>query len=116
MNLWNANCDSRSPKSKRELLKELTIWEKTQGGAQTPFASNADEIARKDFDRERWSSSHDDDFKRLIANARKKTDAQVRSTIPEVPEALKEDAPAPAESIEPLLGNGDRVVIDSDGP
>ncbi|KAJ5122347.1 E3 ubiquitin-protein ligase rad18 [Penicillium atrosanguineum] len=115
MNLWNANCDSRNPKSKKELLKELTIWEKTQGGAQIPFASNADEIARKDFDRERWSSSHDDDFKRLIANARKKSDAQIRSTIPGASQGLKENASAPARPMETPLEKSDPVVIDSDG-
>jgi E3 ubiquitin-protein ligase RAD18 len=116
MNLWNANCDSLNPKPKRELLNELKIWEKTQGGAQTPFASNADDISRKDFDREKWSSSHDDDFKRLIANARKKSDDQVRSTIPGASQSPKENAPAPVGPIEAPLGNGDPVVIDSDGP
>lgn len=116
MNLWNANCDSRNPKPKRELLNELKIWEKTQGGAQTPFASAADEIARKDFDREKWSSSHDDDFKRLIANARKKSDAQIRSTIPGALAASTDNVPAPAGPIEASVVNGDPVVIDSDGP
>ncbi|KAJ5677949.1 Postreplication repair E3 ubiquitin-protein ligase rad18 [Penicillium maclennaniae] len=115
MNLWNANCDSRNPKSKKELLKELTIWEKTQGGAQTAIASNADEITRKDFDRERWSSSHDDDFKRLIANARKKSDAQIRSTIPGASQNFKQHVPSPAGPIEPPLEKSDPVVVDSDG-
>ncbi|KAJ6068996.1 hypothetical protein N7499_010883 [Penicillium canescens] len=32
MNLWNANCDSKNPKSKRVLLSELDIWERTQEG------------------------------------------------------------------------------------
>jgi hypothetical protein len=38
---------------------------------------------RKDFDSAAWSTSHDDDFKRLIQNARKKSEADVRSTISE---------------------------------
>ena len=84
MNLWNANCDSRIPKTKRALLQELDIWERTQGGNATgpsPFMVN-NTVMRKDFDAAGWSANHDDDFKRLIANARKKSEAQVRSTIP----------------------------------
>ena len=86
MNLWNANCDSRVPKTKRALLQELDVWERTQGGSATGsshFVTN-NTVMRKDFDAVGWSTSHDDDFKRLIANARKKSEAQVRSTIPEV--------------------------------
>lgn len=88
MNLWNANCDSKVPKSKRELLRELDIWERTQGGhapaASSQGGSNA--VMRKDFDAAAWSASHDDEFKRLIANARKRSDAAVRSTIPQLSE------------------------------
>lgn len=79
MNLWNANCDSKNPKSKRELLKELDVWEKTQGGHA---AGPSPLEMRKNFNAAEWSASHDDDFKLLIANARKRSDAQVRSTIP----------------------------------
>ncbi|KAJ5506698.1 Zinc finger, RING-type [Penicillium expansum] len=84
MNLWNANCDSKHPKSKRILLQELEIWERTQGGhatAPSPFTTS-NNVMRKDFDANEWSNNHDDDFKRLIANARKKSEAQARSTIP----------------------------------
>ncbi|KAI2732016.1 hypothetical protein CBS147332_1155 [Penicillium roqueforti] len=84
MNLWNANCDSKHPKSKRILLQELDIWERTQGGHATAPSqfTTSNNVMRKDFDTNEWSSNHDDDFKRLIANARKKSEAQVRSTIP----------------------------------
>ncbi|PYH96423.1 DNA repair protein [Aspergillus ellipticus CBS 707.79] len=85
MNLWNANCDSRTPKSKRELLRELDIWERTQGGFAQPSGDNNNGVMRKDFDASAWSTSHDDDFKRLIANARKKKDAVVRTATPEAP-------------------------------
>lgn len=84
MNLWNSNCDSRIPKNKRALLQELDVWERTQGGnaaGPSPFNAN-NTVMRKDFDAAGWSASHDTDFKRLIANARKKSDTQVRSTIP----------------------------------
>lgn len=84
MNLWNANCDSKHPKPKRVLLQELDIWERTQGGhatAPSPFTTS-NNVMRKDFDASEWSNSHDDDFKRLIANARKKSEAKARQTIP----------------------------------
>ncbi|KAJ5405078.1 hypothetical protein N7465_006362 [Penicillium sp. CMV-2018d] len=84
MNLWNANCDSKYPKSKRILLQELDVWERTQGGhatAPSPFTTS-NNVMRKDFDANEWSNNHDDDFKRLIANARKKSLAQSQSIIP----------------------------------
>lgn len=87
MNLWNANCDSKTPKSKRVLLQELDIWERTQGGhavAPSQFTSS-NSVMRKDFDANQWSTSHDDDFKRLIADARKKRETQIKSTIPGAP-------------------------------
>ncbi|KAJ5457928.1 hypothetical protein N7475_009316 [Penicillium sp. IBT 31633x] len=87
MNLWNANCDSKTPKSKRVLLQELDIWERTQGGhavAPSQFTTS-NSVMRKDFDANEWSTSHDDDFKRLIANARKKRETQLKSTTPGAP-------------------------------
>jgi len=85
MNLWNANCDSRIPKTKRALLQELDVWERTQGGNATGSSQfvTHNTVMRKDFDAAGWSASHDTDFKRLIANARMKSEAQVRSTIPD---------------------------------
>ncbi|KAF7596731.1 E3 ubiquitin-protein ligase rad18 [Aspergillus hancockii] len=82
MNLWNANCDSKTPKSKRELLSELDVWERTQGGHSTPSAESASSVMRKDFDAAAWSTNHESDFKQLIANARKRSDDLVRTTIP----------------------------------
>ncbi|EPS32840.1 hypothetical protein PDE_07801 [Penicillium oxalicum 114-2] len=84
MNLWNANCDSSVPKSKRDLLRELDVWERTQGGF-APHQSSlgpSTAVMAKDFNTAQWSVSHDTDFKRLIENARKRSDAQIRSTIP----------------------------------
>ncbi|KAJ5453783.1 Postreplication repair E3 ubiquitin-protein ligase rad18 [Penicillium daleae] len=110
MNLWNANCDSTSPKSKKELLRELDIWERTQGGfaptQSSVVATNT--VMAKDFNTAQWSVNHDTDFKRLIENARKKSDAQVRSTIPGAAQPVSEveggapieinsDPPAPSE-------------------
>lgn len=109
MNLWNANCDSKIPRTKRALLQELDIWERSQGGHATgpsPFVSN-NNVMRKDFDAAGWSTNHDTDFKRLIANARKKSDAQVRSTIPGASgTSTAESTSGPAASAEYPVGNG----------
>lgn len=101
MNLWNANCDSKTPKSKKELLRELDIWERTQGGqaAASPSVGSANSIMRKDFDGAAWSASHDHEFKRLIASARQRSDAMVRSTIPQASAAQeKPEVPPKSES------------------
>lgn len=75
MNLWNANCDAKVPKSKKELLRELDIWERTQGGLASTSQSGSNAVMRKDFDTAAWSASHDDDFKKLIESARKRSNA-----------------------------------------
>ncbi|KAJ5990371.1 hypothetical protein N7522_010578 [Penicillium canescens] len=112
MNLWNANCDSKNPKSKRVLLSELDIWERTQGGhaaTPSPFLSSSN-VMRKDFNANEWSTNHDDDFKRLIANARKKSEAQIRSTIPGASESSSGPAQAqPQQHAEALPPNGARI-------
>lgn len=99
MNLWNANCDSKTPKSKRELLQELSVWERTQGGSAVPSAESSNSVMRKDFDASAWSANHDNDFKKLIANARKRSDALVRTTIPQASAEPRtsQDAPQPEE-------------------
>ena len=74
INLVNANCDSRRPRTKRELLHELDLWDKAQG-RQTLNNSNASvssSVMDKDFDGAAWATSHDSDFQTLIARARKK--------------------------------------------
>lgn len=76
MNLWNANCDAKNPKTKDELRRDLDIWERTQGGAapQSVTTSGPNAVMAKTFDAAAWSVNHDDDFKRLIETARKKKD------------------------------------------
>ncbi|KAJ5650247.1 uncharacterized protein N7484_003970 [Penicillium longicatenatum] len=82
VNLWNANCDSQNPKSRMQLLRELRVWEDTQGGGSVMTVPDRNAVTGKEFDAAGWSANHNDDFRRLIASARRKTDAQVRSTIP----------------------------------
>ncbi|KAL4916572.1 hypothetical protein BDW62DRAFT_202559 [Aspergillus aurantiobrunneus] len=99
MNLWNANCDSKTPKPKRELLRELDVWERTQGGNSTAPSDPTNSVMHKNFDTGEWSASYDTDFKQLIANARKKSDAVVRSTILNASQATSSE-PQNAELVE----------------
>lgn len=82
MNLWNANCDAKTPKTKDELRRDLDVWERTQGGAapQSGLSSGPNAVMAKNFDAAAWSANHDDDFRRLIENARKKKDLAKKQT------------------------------------
>jgi len=75
-NIWNANCDSRNPKSKPELLNELRKWERTQGGQAREVEGAG--IMKKDFDANAWQTSNRDDFSKLIEQARKKKTTKAR--------------------------------------
>ncbi|KAF2861834.1 DNA repair protein rad18, partial [Piedraia hortae CBS 480.64] len=66
-NLWNANCDSTRPRSKKDLLKDLNGWERSQGGRA---AGGTSAVARKDFDASGWAEKNKDEFVRLVAAAR----------------------------------------------
>lgn len=72
VNLVNSNCDSRNPKSKRELLHELDVWERSQGRQIVNTDSAGPSIMDKDFDGVGWASKHDSSFKKLIADAKRK--------------------------------------------
>jgi E3 ubiquitin-protein ligase RAD18 len=71
--LWNANCDSKNPKRRSELLHDLEVWERTMG-SRAPTMSRAlntgAQIKDKDFDGAAWAARHDNSFKDLIARAR----------------------------------------------
>jgi E3 ubiquitin-protein ligase RAD18 len=71
VNIWNANCDSSSARTKRDLLHDLDTWERTQGG-RAPAPNQSYGIMRKDFDGNGWANKNKDDFSRLIADARRK--------------------------------------------
>ena len=74
LNLWNANCDSRNPRPKRDLLRDLDTWERTQG---RQIATNAgpNGVMVKDFDRHGYVKSHKGDFDDLIQRAKAKAKA-----------------------------------------
>ena len=100
VNLWNANCDSSSPRSKRELLHDLDTWERTQGG-RAPATNQGYGIMRKDFDGDGWASKNKVDFARLIADAKRK-----KATAAADPEADKKeggDSHAPTSEQDGLL-------------
>jgi hypothetical protein len=108
--LWNANCDSKNPKSKGELKKELDIWERTHGGgASAPSRGNqGGSIRDKDFDGTAWARKHDDSFKQLIAEARRKkvatpkAEATSSATPPTIPSSTPHTSPyMPATSTGP---------------
>ncbi|KAF2750187.1 DNA repair protein rad18 [Sporormia fimetaria CBS 119925] len=70
LHLWNSNCDAsdESRKTKRELLRDLDTWERTQGpGARDSDAS----VMRKDYDAQAHVETHKGQFADLIAAARK---------------------------------------------
>jgi E3 ubiquitin-protein ligase RAD18 len=71
VNLWNANCDSKHPRSERDLLRELDQWERTQGGRAPNPSGLASTVMRKDFDGTAWTNRNRDDFSRLIAEAKR---------------------------------------------
>ncbi|KAL6719110.1 E3 ubiquitin-protein ligase rad18 [Lecanora helva] len=74
INLVNANCDSAKPRSKRDLLHELEIWEKTQGrqiANSLNGGSATSSVMNKNFNGPAWAARHDDDFQALIARARR---------------------------------------------
>lgn len=96
--IWNANCDATRPKSKTELKWELDIWERTQG--RNTVSAQGAQIKDKDFDGKGWSTTHDSDFRGLIAKARAKvaikssTPASTEST-PAIVEATSSSTPNP---------------------
>jgi E3 ubiquitin-protein ligase RAD18 len=81
--LWNANCDSKNPKGKSELRRDLDLWERTQGGRAVVSWKEQEigsQIRDKDFDGKAWAEKNDEAFKQLIANARRKPAAKASSS------------------------------------
>ncbi|KAH7355230.1 putative DNA repair protein [Rhexocercosporidium sp. MPI-PUGE-AT-0058] len=112
--LWNANCDARKPKTKGELKRELEIWERHQGGrlqASTYGQTSIPQVKDKDFDGKAYSNTHDDSFRKLIANARKKP--AVKPPTSEVP-APGNQTPVVPESPDALKADGE-IREDGDG-
>ena len=103
INLVNANCDSRRPRTKRELLHELDVWDKTQGRQILNSSSggvSSSSVMNKDFDGAAWAASHDNEFQSLIARARGKAKPKTE----DAGGTDQPDVPAPDHA----SGNGSR--------
>ena len=82
VNLVNANCDSDKPRTKRELLKEIEFWDRSQGrqtSSGLSGSSDGNAVMRKDFDGRAWAADHNNDFQRLINQARPKRVTKTKS-------------------------------------
>lgn len=111
VNLVNSNSDSSRPRTKREMLHELSVWDRSQGRqiSNAPEDSmGANSVMRKDFDGTAWATSHDDDFQRLISKARQKVgnnaDRSHSALIPD--HGTKQETTSPSHEIShhtPLL-------------
>ncbi len=103
VNLVNANCDSLRPRSKRELLHELDVWDKTQGRqiANGSSTGRSASVMNKDFDGAAWAADHDNDFQALIARARKK--AKPRTEVGNSTDKANTPAPDPSNAGEATL-------------
>lgn len=71
--IWNANCDAVKPKPRAQLVHDLDVWERTQGGRVAPsrLAQNSTSVKDKDFDGGAWATKYNSSFKDLVANARR---------------------------------------------
>lgn len=109
VNLWNSNCDSARPLSKRELLKELETWERSQGGSAPNTAAV---VMKKDFDGQGWASSNKDQFDALIANARRKRGAPVEKNEKDgAQDEMVKMLPKSVESIELSSGSNQQADV-----
>ena len=87
--LWNANCDSKKPRSERALLRELDAWERSQGGNAK---RNKDDFMDKDFDGGGWAQKNKADFDDLVQQARESR-KQKKSDTREVRPSLESTSP-----------------------
>lgn len=116
VNLWNANCDSSRPRSKKELLQDLDVWERTQGTLAPASAGSGGSLMRKDFDGAAWAASHHSDFQTLIADARRKqpgpasTSAQTEKDVPS-PEKVDLRSPTKEATHGKLAANHDNNPV-----
>ena len=117
VNLWNANCDSRNPRTKRELLGELDVWEKTQGrqvlqGMSAAAAGGQGTgVMAKDFDGESWMKGNKGDFDELVRRAREK---KATAPPPGDPQNKTQIEPGPKMSIQEIVRSAS-ASLDANG-
>lgn len=114
--MWNANCDSNRPKTKQELLRDLDVWERTQGSMAPTSSTSAHlgaQIKDKNFDGAGWSTKHSDAFKDLIANARKSRPVKSIETPPKTPQETQSEE---TQAISIPDGTAENGVLDTNDP
>lgn len=112
--LWNANCDAARPKSRAELLRDLDMWERTQGGRAPTTGramQNAALIKDKEFDGSAWAAKHDTSFRDLIASARKSNAQARKKPEAELEQSSKEDTPGGYTTQQSMEGQGSVVSV-----
>lgn len=110
VNLWNANCDSSRPRTKRDLLKDLDVWERTQGRQlERGIANGNTGVMVKEFDRDGWVKSQKGEFDDLIKKARAKKKATAEPTTDEHTNRPIEAEENDTKMID-VLKNGDDVL------
>ncbi|KAK6531236.1 E3 ubiquitin-protein ligase rad18 [Arthrobotrys megalospora] len=104
INIWNANLDSDNPKTKMALIRDLEVYERNQQN-QKPSV-----VQDKGFEREAWSSSHNNEFEALVASARKSA-AQKKENAEE---AAATDRPSDSTGVQTELnGIGSPEIIET---
>lgn len=99
VNLWNANCDSSQPRSRRDLLRELDMWERAQGGhapTHGGHSNSGNAVMRKDFNAAEWAANHNSDFRELISSARATQNGP--TSVADVPAGGREASAGPPSS------------------
>ncbi|EXJ78876.1 hypothetical protein A1O1_09278 [Capronia coronata CBS 617.96] len=99
VNLWNANCDSTNPVSKRQLLQELKVWEDTLGRQGDKAGSTG--FMAKDFDRDHYVRNQKSNFDDLIKQARLKKSTASETPAPTAEEEEEKPTPPPREDAVP---------------
>lgn len=113
VNLWNANCDSRNPRTKRDLLGELDVWERTQGRqilqGMSASASGGQGmgVMAKDFDGESWMRGNKSDFEELVRRARQK---KATTTLADDKKSKAEIESRPGTSTQEIFRSGSAAV------
>lgn len=112
--LWNANCDSNTPRGKGDLRRELDTWERTQGGKANMNGRDqviGAQIRDKDFDGKAWAAKNDEAFKELIAKARRKP---APKEVTSEPASTGDNGPAESR-VEPQIQDNSRQNLPDRG-
>ncbi|KAF2645630.1 DNA repair protein rad18 [Massarina eburnea CBS 473.64] len=118
INIFNSNCDAADNvrKTKRELLRELDEWERTQGAN---VSAKDSQFMKKDFDGNGHAMAHKSQFDDLITQARAKAKQKAQTetdgdgtdtrdpqdTVPPQPQPQSQPQPKPQPQSQPYADN-----------